>query len=108
MCICFHSFSIETKPTEQRARLAEAVHYELGIYKARVYKGGKWWNMMALGEEDWDIVAHKGPKMGVIGSSPYGQGQAPQAIRVMYLIILTRGREATLVWLQLSNSWFHS
>ena len=66
------------------------------------------WNMMALGEEDWDIVAHKGPKMGVIGSSPYGQGQAPQAIRVMYLIILTRGREATLVWLQLSNSWFHS
>ena len=49
MNIYFHSFSIETKPTEQRARLAEAVHYELGIYKARVYKGGKWWNMMALG-----------------------------------------------------------
>ena len=48
MCIYFHSFSIGTKPTEQRVRLAEVVHYELGIYKARVYKGGKWWNMMAL------------------------------------------------------------
>ena len=57
-----------------------------------------------------DIVPRR-PKMGVIGFSPYGQ-RAPQAIRVMYLIIPPRaegGRGGAMakvaqVWLQLSNA----
>ena len=50
-----------------------------------------------------DIVPPLRPKMGVIGFSPYGQ-QAPQAIRVMYLIIPPQGGRGELWQRQQSPS----